>query len=158
MIELSRKSKYTLIPVGHVQRKNEKISIEILPGYCLALKELETFSHVQVLWWFSEFEDEESRKTTQFDKTPFKAPPLGVFACRSPLRPNPIGLTTARIIKVEHDKGIIEIAGIDAYDGTPVLDLKAYMPHYDRVREVQLPDWASDWPEWLPEDGSGLEG
>jgi tRNA-Thr(GGU) m(6)t(6)A37 methyltransferase TsaA len=148
---------YQINPVGFISRKQDQIFIELLPDFKPALKELETFSHVQVLWWFDQFDDKESRKTTQFDKMPFEAPPLGVFACRSPMRPNPIGLSTATIIDVDHEKGLIKIAGMDAYDGTPVLDLKAYMPSCDRVKNVKVPEWMAQWPEWLPENGLQLE-
>lgn len=152
-----REVSYQINPVGFIRREQDQIFIEILPEFRPALKELETFSHVQVLWWFDKFDDEDSRKTTQFDKMPFEAPPLGVFACRSPMRPNPVGLTTATIINVDQEKGLIKIAGMDAYDGTPILDLKAYMPSCDRVEKVKVPEWMAQWPEWLPEDGLQLE-
>ena len=156
-IQQDRGISYEIRPIGFIRRKQDQIFIEILPEYIPALKALETFSHVQVLWWFNKFDDEVSRKTTQFDKMPFEAPPLGVFACRSPMRPNPIGLTTATITDVDHEKGFIKIAGMDAYDGTPILDLKAYMPSCDRVKNVTVPEWMAQWPEWLPEDGLQLE-
>lgn len=148
---------FKIFPVGYVRRENERTYLEILPSYVPALKELERFSHVQVFWWFSEFQDDMYRQVTQSDKAPYDAPVLGVFACRSPVRPNPIGLTTAKILDVNRDKGEVEIANIDAFDGTPVLDLKAYIPVCDRVENVQVPEWASDWPEWLPEEGLGLD-
>jgi tRNA-Thr(GGU) m(6)t(6)A37 methyltransferase TsaA len=131
--------------------------LDILPAFAPALKELEHFSHVQVVWWFSQFDDGENRQTLQFEDMPFDAPVLGVFACRAPKRPNPIGLTTARILRVDRDQGLVEIGDIDAYDGTPILDLKAYLPLCDRVRNVRVAGWAAGWPEWLPEDGLGLE-
>jgi tRNA-Thr(GGU) m(6)t(6)A37 methyltransferase TsaA len=148
---------YEIFPVGTVRREKGRTFLDILPEFTPALKELEDFSHVQVLWWFNKFGDETSRQTTQFDKMPFEAPPLGVFACRAPMRPNPIGLTTARILEVDQVEGWVEIADIDAFEGTPILDLKAYMPSCDRVRTVRVPDWAAGWPEWLPEDGLALE-
>ena len=146
-----------LHPVGTLRRDKESVRIVILPAFKPALKELETFSHVQVLWWFSDFDDQGSRSTTQFDQMPFEAPCLGVFACRSPLRPNPIGLSTARILAVDHEQGFIKIADMDAYDGTPILDLKAYMPHCDRVKDVEVPEWAAGWPDWMPDNGLGME-
>lgn len=149
--------KYEISPIGFIRRSNDQTTIEILPEYSPALKELETFSHIQIIWWFSEFDDPTSRKTTQFDKMPFEGPALGVFACRSPMRPNPLGLSTAKILGIQHTEGMIKIADIDAFEGTPVLDIKAYMPSCDRVKEVIVPDWMSDWPEWLPENGLGLE-
>ena len=144
-------------PVGFVRRENDRVLIKILPENIPALKGLEGFSHVQVFWWFDHFDDEESRRTKQFDKMPFDAPSLGVFACRAPMRPNPIGLTTAKIIQIDQEKGVVEIANIDAFDGTPVLDLKAYLPSCDRVKNFRVPEWAAQWPEWLPEDGLALE-
>jgi tRNA (Thr-GGU) A37 N-methylase len=51
----------------------------------------------------------------------------------------------------------VQIGDIDAFDGTPVLDLKAYIPMMDRVKNVRVPKWAEEWPEWIPEEGIGLE-
>jgi tRNA (adenine37-N6)-methyltransferase len=148
---------YQIYPVGYVRREDGRTFLDILSEFAPALKELEGFSHVQVFWWFNEFDDEVSRQTTRFDRMPFEAPVLGVFACRAPMRPNPIGLTTAKIVHIDQDEGQIEIADIDAYDGTPILDLKAYMPFCDRVQTARVPEWAAGWPQWLPEDGLGLE-
>lgn len=149
--------KYNVFPVGYVRRHSGRTVLQILPPFVPALKELQRFSHVQVLWWFSQCQDDLYRETTQSEHAPYEAPVLGIFACRSPVRPNPIGLTTAEILNVDHDRGQVEIVDIDAFDGTPVLDLKAYIPSCDRVRHVQVPHWAADWPQWLPEDGLGLE-
>ena len=52
---------------------------------------------------------------------------------------------------VDDKRGIVELEYIDAFDGTPVVDLKAYFPMADRVKEVRVPDWVSDWPEWVEE-------
>ena len=147
---------FKVYPVGYVRRKDDKTWLEILNEYIPALKELEKFSHVQVFWWFSEFQDDDYRSIMQ-SEAPYDAPVLGMFACRSPVRPNPIGLTTAKILNVDHKKGIVEITNIDAFDDTPILDLKAYIPIVDRVKDVSVPPWCADWPEWLPEDGLGLE-
>jgi len=149
--------KYKISPVGYLRRTESSTTIEILPEFTPALKELEGFSHVQIFWWFDKFDDETSRQTVQFEKMPFEAPCLGVFACRSPMRPNPIGLSPAKILNVDHKKGIVEIGDLDAFDGTPILDLKAYIPSCDRVKNVRVPDWAANWPEWVPENGLGLE-
>jgi tRNA-Thr(GGU) m(6)t(6)A37 methyltransferase TsaA len=155
--ELLREEVYEIFPVGYIRRDDERTYLEILEPYVPALKELEHFSHVQVFWWFNEFQDDMYRGVTQSDKAPYEAPVMGVFACRSPVRPNPIGLTTAKILNVDHAAGVVEIAAIDAFDDTPVLDLKAYIPVCDRVETVRVPVWAADWPEWMPEEGLGLE-
>ena len=147
---------FKIFPIGYVRRNEGKTYLEILKSFVPALKELEHFSHVQVFWWFNEFQDDEYRQITQ-SEPPYEAPVTGVFASRSPVRPNPIALTTAKILNVDHDKGMIEIANIEAYGDTPVIDLKPYIPSCDRVEKVSVPEWMSEWPAWIPEDGLGLE-
>jgi len=70
-------------------------------------------------------------------------------------RPNPIAMTTCKILKIDETNGIVHIADIDAYNGTPIVDLKAYFQVCDRVKDARIPEWLSDWPEWMPEDGIG---
>jgi tRNA-Thr(GGU) m(6)t(6)A37 methyltransferase TsaA len=155
--QLLKAETYEVFPVGYVRRDNGRTYLEILEPYTPALKELEQFSHVQVLWWFNRFDDDLYRAITQSEHAPYEAPVMGVFACRSPVRPNPIALTTAQILSVDQGKGMVEIANIDAHDDTPVLDLKAYIPVCDRVKDVSVGPWCAEWPEWMPEEGLGLE-
>ena len=63
-------------------------------------------------------------------------------------RPNPLGLSTVKILTLNPDLGQIEIAAIDADDLTPILDLKPYLPSSDRVKDPRVAEWASNWPEW----------
>jgi tRNA (Thr-GGU) A37 N-methylase len=79
---------------------------------------------------------------------PYKTAPaiMGIFATRSPIRPNPIALTAVQIIRMDYEKGIIQIAYIDADDNTPVLDIKPYTPSLDRVEAPGVPNWCSHWP------------
>ena len=148
---------FEVFPIGYVRRKDGRTILDILQPFVPALKELEHFSHVEVLWWFSAFDDQVYREVMQSEHAPYDAPVLGMFACRSPVRPNPIGLTTAEILHVDHGKGEVEITNVDAFEETPILDLKAYFPSCDRVRDVRVPKWAAGWPKWLPEEGLGLE-
>jgi len=148
---------FEVFPIGHVRRADGRAIVEIAESYRPALKELERFSHVQVFWWFSQFDDQMYRGITQSDRAPYDAPTMGVFACRSPVRPNPIALTTAEILSVDPKAGLVEIVDIDAFDGTPIIDLKPYIPVCDRVERVRVGAWAADWPQWLPEEGIGLE-
>lgn len=69
---------------------------------------------------------------------------------------NPIAMTTCKMLEVNEKDGTIQVADIDAYDGTPIVDLKAYFPVCDRVKEARIPKWLSDWLEWMPEQGIGL--
>ncbi len=65
-------------------------------------------------------------------------------------------MTTCKLIAMDEQNGFIEVAEIDAFDETPIVDLKAYFPVCDRVKEARIPEWLSDWPEWMPDEGLGL--
>jgi len=148
---------YTLHPVGIIRQKDTHAELQIELPFRPGLASLSEFSHVIVLWWVHGLDNEEFRTRLQC-QPPYAAGHLtGVFACRAEYRPNPIALTPCRILSVDEAQGIVRIAAIDALDGSPLLDLKAYFPVLDRVQHVQLPNWLQDWPEWQPEEGIGLE-
>ena len=65
-------------------------------------------------------------------------------------------MTTCKMLEIDETNGEVEVADIDADDGTPIVDLKAYFPVVDRVKEAKIPEWLSDWPEWMPEQGIDL--
>jgi len=69
---------------------------------------------------------------------------VGVFSTRSPHRPNPIGLSTARVVSVDSKRGIVELAALDLIDGTPILDIKPYLPWVDAVPAAATPSWIPD--------------
>lgn len=154
--EAATQMNYTLYPIGKVIRKEDGSHLEIDAAYHAGLKQLDHFSHVIVVWWADRHDNLVDRSKLQ--TFPPYAPQhlTGVFACRSPYRPNPIAFTTCKILAINEDQGIVHIADIDALDGTPILDLKAYFPASDRVREAAIPEWLSEWPEWMPENGLGL--
>jgi tRNA (Thr-GGU) A37 N-methylase len=110
-----------------------------------------------VFWWADRFDDDTYRAMLQ-TKPPYAEEHVcGVFATRSPYRPNPIAMTTCRLVVVDEEEGLVEVADLDAFDGTPIVDLKAYFPVCDRVQEAHIPAWLAGWPEWMPEEGIGLE-
>ncbi|MBN2051644.1 MAG: SAM-dependent methyltransferase [Spirochaetales bacterium] len=135
--------------VGTVRAGKDGFTIRLEEPYRKALNGLEGFSHIQVLWWGHLMDGEEYRSFVEGDK-PYKKGPdkLGVFATRSPVRPNPIELTTAGVLSVDQKQGIIHLAWIDAEDGSPVLDIKPYHPSDDRVKNVSVPAWCDHWPKW----------
>ena len=147
---MSEKEMYNIIPIGFVAGSTHNLRLEIKQKFTPALKGLSAFSHCQVLWWLHEFADEHFRQTTQI-KPPYDGSLTGVFASRSPIRPNPLGLSVAAVLSVDETLGIVEVAGLDAYPGTPILDIKAYFPSADRVMDVTVPDWAADWGNWAAE-------
>ena len=99
---------------------------------------IEEFSHIIVLYW-AHFAPAEKRSTTRVHPMGNKGFPLvGVFATRGPVRPNSILATVARL--VERKGNILRVTGLDALDGSPVLDIKPYYPER-RLKGVRVPDW-----------------
>lgn len=138
---------YQLKPIGKVKNDHNGAFIELEPEYIPGLQALEGFSHINVIWWFSDCDNQADRKLLQTEQ-PYKNAPavMGIFATRSPARPNPIALTTSEIINIDLNKGIIRLTFIDANDNTPVLDIKPYTPSFDRVETPGVPVWCSEWP------------
>ena len=139
-----------LSPVGQVQSGPEGFTLKIAPKYRAALQGLEAFSHINVLWW-SHYLDSPGQRSILEAEQPYKNGPacLGIFATRSPLRPNPICVSTVSVLHVDVENGLVIVPWIDAEDGTPILDIKPYHPSGDRVRDVHMPAWCAHWPGWL---------
>jgi len=102
-----------------------------------SLDNLDEFSHIIILYWIHK----------SHHPAPVKVRPrgnpdndlMGVFATRSPSRPNPIGKSTVALL--ERQGNILKVQGLDAIDGTPVLDIKPYIPGYDSVENPRAPSW-----------------
>ena len=144
-------------PIGRVRRNGGGVRLEIDEAARPALKELGRFSHVMVLWWADRFDSAADRAQLQCEPPYAEGHLTGVFATRSPYRPNPIAMTTCKLLGVDEEQGIVRVADLDAYEGTAVVDLKAYFPVCDRVERAHIPPWLEGWPEWMPEEGIGLE-
>lgn len=153
---MAEQEAYRIYPIGSVRRTEDGVQLEIDEPYRGALQQLARFSHVQVFWWADRHDNERSRRIL-VTRPPYASDrEVGVFATRAEYRPNPIAMTTCTMRMVDEEAGIVRVGDIDAYDGTRILDLKAYFPVCDRVQEVRVPEWAEDWPEWMPEEGLGL--
>ncbi|MHA1552281.1 MAG: TrmO family methyltransferase domain-containing protein [Candidatus Heimdallarchaeaceae archaeon] len=91
-------NKFQIYSIGSVRRLDNGVYIELDKKYAPAIKELNHFSHVQVLWWADKHDDEKSRNIMQTTPPYGENPPVtGVFATRAVYRPNPIGLTVAKV-------------------------------------------------------------
>lgn len=136
-----------LQPIGHVSAREGRFALQLAPGAAAGLQGLEGFGHLQVLWWASGCAGATHRALRTLPK-PYRTAPdtLGVFATCSPARPNPIGLSAVAVTGVEAAAGLVHLAWIDAEDGTPVLDVKPYLPGADRVETPGLPHWCAHWP------------
>lgn len=131
---------YEICPVGIIKKQDKNIAIEIYEKYEDALHGLHQFSHIIVCFWFHRNDTHEQRNILQVHPRGNSANPLtGVFATRSPQRPNLIGLSTCKILSI--DGNIIYIDKTDALDGSPVIDIKPYIPRTDSTSDVRVPGW-----------------
>ena len=146
--EISFNEKIEISQIGSIYNESGKTLLKFNEEFNKKIELLKNFSHIKVLWWFSRFDEEKYRKAVQCNPPYEKAPRTGIFASRSPVRPNPIALTTARIKKINFDTMTVEITEIDAFDKTPVISIKPYIPCYDRVRHFEVPEWLNHWSEW----------
>ena len=148
-------------PIGNVRVEGDdpmtaEFYLDIRKQYRSGLKALEKFSHVIVFWWAHQNDTEEIRGQKEWSFTPpYGENPeeTGVFASRAEYRPNPIAITATPILNVDEKNGVVQVGGLDAFDGTPLVDLKAYFPICDRIRDCHIAPWLKNWPEWM-EDGA----
>ena len=108
------------IPKGLGARHDAEGVLEILPEFEPGLTDIEGFSHLFVIWAFDRSDGYDLIGSPPFDERPH-----GVFATRSPRRPNPIALTVVELL--HRDGGKLQVRGVDMLDGTPILDIKPYM-------------------------------
>ncbi len=136
-----------LNPVGYVrtQAKGDEVKDKSRLSQIFLDCELTTglegitdFSHVFVLFWLHQITSKERETLKVHPRGRKDLPLLGVFATRTNLRPNPIGLTLCELVKVESN--VLTVRGLDAFDGTPVLDVKPYDP-WDCAPNAEMPDW-----------------
>lgn len=145
---------FSVVQVGTVRADEEGFRIELLPEYAPALQRLEGFSHVQMIWWCDRCDNATSRALLTGDKPYTQGPEvMGIFATRSPERPNPIALTAVYVTYIDHEHGVIGLAYTDAIDGSPVLDIKPYTPSLDRVEAPSVPAWCAHWPKSVEVSG-----
>ncbi len=121
--------------------------IDLRPELSEALDGIEDFSHIIVIFWLHRVSEEKRHLMKLHPKDRAELPEVGVLATRSQYRPNPIGLTVVRLLR--RDGSRLEVQGLDAVDGTPVLDIKPWTP-WETSEQVRWP-W---WMDWLRQRGS----
>jgi tRNA (adenine37-N6)-methyltransferase len=119
--------------------------IELKEQFRGGLQGLEQFSHALVVTYLHKASFEPHQHLQRCPRDLEAMPKVGVFSQRAKHRPNPIGVTAVQIIAVHAT--LLEVKGLDAIDGTPVLDIKPYYPDYDRVGEATVPQWVNDLME-----------
>ncbi len=131
---------FSVDPIGHVKKSEDRTLIVLDEKYTPATLGMEGFSHFYVIWWFDKNDTPQKRAILQVHPMGRRDNPrTGVFATRSPVRPNLIALTLCKLVSVKGN--VIEIENTDAFDGTPVLDIKPFIPGYDSTTEARVPEW-----------------
>ena len=107
-----------------------------------ALEGLEEFSHIIVLYWMHQVATTTQLRRKIHPRGRQELPLVGRFATRSPSRPNPIGKAIVRLLGRQGN--ILKVEGLDAINGTPVIDIKPYIPGYDSVADAKVPPWVTN--------------
>ena len=126
-------------PIQPAFAKNSKGVVEIYEPYRQGLKDLEGFERIWLLYWFHKASAPRLIVKPFLDNTQ-----RGLFATRAPARPNPIGLSSVRLLSIEG--GSIHVAELDILDGTPLLDIKPYVSKFD-CYEVKRNGWIDSVPD-----------
>jgi tRNA-Thr(GGU) m(6)t(6)A37 methyltransferase TsaA len=123
-------------PIQSAAARDIEGVIEVFPHYAEGLRDVEGFSHLILIYHFHL-----SNESSLIVKPHLDDGTHGVFATRAPNRPNPIGISVVRLVRVDGTK--LHIKGVDTLDGTPVLDIKPYVPHFDAI-ETERIGWLKD--------------
>ncbi len=141
--------KITLDAIGRVRNSVRKIKREgwervvseivILPAYKDALEGVEEYSHLFILFWLGRGPQARRAMMKVHPRSRPDLPLVGIFATRTQYRPNPIGLTLVEL--VSRRKNILKVRGLDALNGTPVLDIKPISPRNEFPKKSNVPEW-----------------
>jgi tRNA-Thr(GGU) m(6)t(6)A37 methyltransferase TsaA len=133
--------------IGVVEKAGEdEAKIRVFPEYCAGLKGIQDFSHLIILYWIHLRDREEERRTLLvFPRRHMVNVEMGVFATRSPSRPNPIGLCVVELLKVEDC--VLTVKELDALEGSPIIDIKPYIPRADSIPNARVPEWTAHGPK-----------
>jgi tRNA-Thr(GGU) m(6)t(6)A37 methyltransferase TsaA len=137
-------------PIGHVSNEVaygrrdvrwESIvsTIALLPRWAETLDGIEEFSHIIAIFYLGQATTDQPLRLKTHPMGRPELPEVGIFATRSPVRPNGIGVTTVKLLR--HSGNTLTVEGLDAYDGTPVLDIKPYLTRGDMVPEAKVAAW-----------------
>jgi tRNA-Thr(GGU) m(6)t(6)A37 methyltransferase TsaA len=132
--------------IGVVERVDEYESeLRIFPAFHSGLKGVGEFSHLIILYWMHLCDNEDDRGTLLvFPRRHGVKVEKGVFACRSPSRPNPIGLCVSELVGT--DGHVLRVKGLDALQGSPIVDIKPYIPRADSFPSAHVPEWTKNGP------------
>lgn len=136
---------------GILKKVNGEDFIYIENDFENIYEELNGYSHIKIMWWFSRFDEPKYRRATECNPPYENAPITGIFATRSPVRPNPIALTTAKILEFDKTLKRIKVSKLDSFNNTPLIKIFPYIYNSDAVAACSVPSWLEHWPEWVEE-------
>jgi excinuclease ABC subunit A len=134
----------TIKPVGSIGRREGEFVLKL---HDVGAASIQNCSHIRIFWWFDRFDKHEYRKVTQCNPPYENAPRTGIFASRSPVRPNPIAVTTARILQANEKE--IRVTGLDCLENTPLIGILPYDSSRDSIDGAVVPPWLEHWPKWV---------
>ncbi len=144
----------TLRPIGHVSNDRHDLDLDRWGGVesvieldaaqfqASALRGLEAFSHLEVIYHLDRIAPEAVHRGSRHPRNDPRWPEVGIFAQRAAARPNRVAVTRCRLLGISGLR--LRVVGLDAVDGTPVLDIKPYMREFGPEGEVRQPAWATD--------------
>ena len=138
-----RENEFEIKKVGCIRQTHGLIYIEIDEN--IPIKS----NYIKVIWWFDQFDKAQYRKAVECNPPYEDAPRSGIFATRSPVRPNPLAMTVAKVEKIDERLNRIYISGIESFDKTPCLGIMDYQTELDYIEEVRVPEYLAHWPQWL---------
>ncbi len=147
----------TLRPIGYVRSRIKETMpdgwadvesrIVIRPDLEPMLLNIGEYSHIIVVFWPHLVPDDvRGSKPQLHPRDDDKNPLMGVLATRSQIRPNPVLTSPVPLLEVKGN--VLRVRGLDAIDGTPVLDIKPYLPHYDSISDARVPGWVAEAQAW----------
>jgi tRNA-Thr(GGU) m(6)t(6)A37 methyltransferase TsaA len=147
----------TMTPIGYVRNRVKEpmpdgwadieSRIVLRPDLAPMLLGLAEYSHVIIVFWPHQVPDDvRGSKPRLHPRDDEQFPLMGVLATRSQIRPNPVLTTPVPLLAVEAN--VLKVRGLDAIDGTPVLDVKPYLPHHDAIPDARVPQWVADAQAW----------
>jgi len=152
-LDTAASESFTIRPIGYVQSDYAQTKdvlhthtgwtadtsrIQLFAKYAGGLGGLKGYSHIMVLFWVHRAKEWKMPKNHQ------KPPHVKLFATRMPVRPNPIGVSVVKLLDFSADSGEVLVKGLDALDGTPVVDIKPFIPNFDSYPEACVPDWVKE--------------
>jgi tRNA (adenine37-N6)-methyltransferase len=151
------KTKIEVKTIGTVEAGGESCytgaRLRLDAPYGAGLEGFEGFSHALVVWHADKLPPWDDAYVT-VDKPYRKAPEkLGIFATRSPFRPNSLCMSVMRVLSIDPAEGLLCGDWIDAEPGTPLVDIKPYHPSSDRPAHPEVPSWCAHWPRSIEESG-----